>query len=164
MKLKKKVISQLSEVLKDKHLDKVPVYAQINLAKAGVTCSNLNTEYESVKKTIVDGNKPKDFDSNLEKLKAIESKGGFDLTTKDGYGKWKESLSEQEFKDHEDLAKKFNKQYVDYQKSISEQLKKIEEEESDVEINKIEKSDFELFIKANNFTTDEVAILFNIMK
>lgn len=164
MKLQKKVISQLSEVLKGKHLDKVSVDAQINLAKAGVTCNNLNTEYESVKKTIVDGNKPKDFDSNLEKLKAIESKGGFDLTTKDGYDKWKESLSEKEFKDHEDLAKKFNKQYIDYQKSISEQLKKIEEEESDVEINKIDKSDFELFLKANNFTTDEVAILFNIME
>ena len=164
MKLQKKVISQLSEVLKYKHLDKVSIDAQINLAKAGVACSILNTEYESVKKTIVDGNKPKDFDINLEKLKAIESKGGFDLSTKDGYDKWKESLSEKEFKDHEDLAKKFNKQYIDYQKSISEQLKKIEEEESDVEINKIEKSDFELFLKANNFTTDEVAILFNIME
>lgn len=164
MKLQKKTIIKLSEILKGKHLDKVSVDSQINLAKAGVSCNRLSEEYESVRKTILDGNKPKDFDSNLEKLKTIESKGGFDLTTKGGYDKWKESLSESEFKEHEELAKKFNKQYIDYQKSISEQLKKIEEEESDVEINKIDKSDFELFLKANNFTTDEVAILFNIMK
>lgn len=134
--ISKRDLSVISNTLNNGTYRGISFEGQLNLAKTGLSCGKASQDYTKVRDSILNNNKVEGHDELLAELQVIESKP-------------KELWTPEEIEEHKALMLKWKPLWAQLDAAVRPSLTALDSEKESVNIYKISKADFKIFVETN---------------